>query len=150
MLIALCMSTVQAEKNSNNSLRIKGKILDKQHADIMLFKYEPVTEGWHKIEHVLNKTSYNFELEPDANYFITFSNYEGVSKVMCIDAGNSGIWYKEVDISFENEPRYARLYQNSKEYNLQYVKKNYFNCNRELVEERYYFDDTLTKLNKDE
>jgi len=150
MLIALCMSTLQASKNPSNSLRIKGKILDKHHADIMVFKYETATEGWHKIEHLLNRSNYNFELEPDANYYIMFSNQEGVDKIMCIDAGNTGIWYKQVDISFKNETKYARLYQYSKEYNLQYTTKNYFNCSSNLIEESYYYDDTNLNLSTNE
>lgn len=126
-LLILIVSTVQAKENPDNLLKIKGKILDGYHAEIMLFKYDTIKDGWDKIQHLQNCSNYNFKLEPDENYYIVFTNNEGTNKIMCIDAGNTGMWYKRVDISFKDNPKYAILYQYFEEYNLKYTTKSYLN-----------------------
>ena len=110
---------------SDNYLKIKGKILDGHTADITV--YQENDKGWDLVRTIKSRNVYSLRLDPESNYYILFDNQEGLTKVLYVDAGSTGMWIMELDINFyEKDIKYARLYQHStrNDYTFKVVRKD--------------------------
>lgn len=80
-----------------------------------------------------NKTNYSLVLNPQLNYQIFFLSNNGQVKVIHIDAGDKGMWEKEVDVDFDKAYiKHAKIYQAYKknDYSIVMVSNDYVNKNQ--------------------
>jgi hypothetical protein len=132
MLLSLTMCFVacncdeaSAQTAPDNYLKVKGKILDGNTADIMVFAEDGGT--WTKVRSMKSRKSYSVKLNPEENYNIVFTSADGIKKVMKVEAGNTGMWIMHLDINFkEYTVKYARMYQvgPDKDYALALIHKD--------------------------
>lgn len=114
--------------DQQNCLILKGKILNGYTAEIAVFQYFYNTGKWVMMYSKKNKTRYSLQVNPQLNYQIFFLGNNGEVKVLHIDAGNKGMWEKEVDIDFDlSNLKHAKMYQipNKKDYHLVIVSNDY-------------------------
>lgn len=107
--------SVLGQINKQNCLYLKGKILDGYSANIELFEYNNIKKEWVSILTEKNKKKYNIKVDPLLNYQIYFKNNHGQVKVLHIDSGKRGLWFKYVDIDFNQKNLcYAKIHQSAK------------------------------------
>ena len=125
--------SVLGQTNQQNCLKIKGKIINGYTAEIAAFQYSDNTSKWVMIYSKKNKTNYSLVLNPQLNYQIFFLSNNGQVKVLHIDAGDKGMWEKEVDVDFDKAYiKHAKIYQAHKknDYSIVMVSNDYVNQNQ--------------------
>ena len=126
----ILIGSASGQSNPQNYLLLKGKVLNGYTAEIAAFQYFDDTGKWDMIYSKKNKTYYSFLLNPQQNYQIFFLSNDGQVKVLHIDAGNKGMWEKEVDVDFDKvNIKHAKIYQalSRSEYNIVMVSNEYIN-----------------------
>lgn len=150
----LASDSVLGQSDQQNYLNLKGEILNGYSADIELFKYVITSNEWISIYYKRNKVKYNFKLDPQFNYQVFFLSNQGQIKVLHVDAGEKGIWTKEVDIDFDQEHLlHAKIGQsvNKDCYNMIAVSNDYVTKDSKLKKQgnpHRYKNLTCTKSSK--
>lgn len=103
--------------NANNFLKLKTHLLDDNlMVDIMVFAYDERNQEWVQTSNKHHRNNHITKLNPLFNYQIWFVDEYGNTKVLFIDKGESGPWYKIIDIDFKDNVYHAKLKQNIKKY----------------------------------
>lgn len=121
-----------------NTLHIHADIMNGVKADIMIFSFDAENCAWVKTYDKTDSKTLRKILDPTVNHQIWFTNPEtGYCKVLFIDAGDPGPWFKPMDIDMNDLSfTYGRLYQdpdNPTDYQLAKVDRSYTNvCDCEI------------------
>ena len=122
-LLALCLSCNSAYSQSGSSfLTIKGDVTGDCKADIQVFQYVDSTDSWVSTIEKSNKSKFKFTLDPRKDYQVWFTNDTGLTKILYVESGNAGPWFKRLDVDFSPSCiLYARMYQDPVIANYDYI-----------------------------
>lgn len=140
ILVGCDCGKASAQTAPDNYLKMKGKVLDGNTADITVFQLND-NEGWDKVRTMKSRKNYTLKLNPEENYYVIFESPDGLMKTMHVDAGHTGMWIMQLDIDFDiRNIKYARMYQHpTKGYNFKVVHKS----NQKIIIGKSGPDDTI-------
>ncbi len=132
--LVIIIGSTSGQPHQQNYLLLKGKVLRGYTAEIAVFQYFDSTSTLVYLKK--NKTNYSLVLNPQLNYQIFFLSNDAQIKVLHIDAGEEGIWVKEVDVDFDlTNIKHAKIYQSSSkmDYNIVMVSDDYINQKKNTI-----------------
>lgn len=99
-------------QSPTNYLKVKGKVIGADHADVQVFALNESTNTWEEVIHKTDKTRYNLRLSTNVEYEVFFTADNGYIKHLHIYSGKNGMWIKPLDVDFTKNTLHASMYQN--------------------------------------
>jgi len=119
IMVAIIIGSCSAQGNMNY-LKIKGEVLNDYKTNVIVYGYDEVSDVWNKISTKENKSKYNLRLATNKDYRIVFMSDSGPTKTVNIKSGDPGMYIEYLDIDFDDNDKYACMYQkNGYRYSIQ-------------------------------